>query len=125
MCAFFIIAGSLSLVIALAFLWTLGAWPILPFAGLEVLGLLLALLWQARHAGDYESITIESSRVLIEVCEADHVVATQLPAMWVRVWVDPADRVFLAAPGTVIEIGRFLARSERPRLAGEVKRRLR
>lgn len=125
LCAFFMLAGGLSLGIALIFLSTLGAWPILPFAGLEALGLFFALLWQARHAGDYESITIEAGRVLIEVCEADHMVVTQLPALWVRVWLDPEQRAFLSVPGTTVEIGRFLARSERPRLAGEVKRRLR
>src|SRR5262245_46363084 len=51
--------------IALAFA-LLGAWPILPFAGLEMLVLYLAFRYVDRHAGDYERIAISGGRVEVE-----------------------------------------------------------
>ena len=41
----------------------LGAWLVLPFAGLEVLLLGGAFVAYARHAADYERIDLEPGRV--------------------------------------------------------------
>jgi len=43
---------------------------ILPFAGLEMLGLLLAFYWVDRHAEDYERIAIAGDRLKVEHVEA-------------------------------------------------------
>jgi uncharacterized membrane protein len=53
-CVFGMLA-VVALAIAIAFA-ALGAWLILPFAGLEVLLLVAAFVQQARHATDYERI---------------------------------------------------------------------
>ena len=47
---------AVSVGIATAFAMILGAWPILPFAGLEMLVLYLAFRYVDRHAADYERI---------------------------------------------------------------------
>jgi uncharacterized membrane protein len=62
-----LVVGSLatiSLVISLAFALR-GAWMIVPFAGLEVLVVYLAFRCLERHAGDFESLSIQDDRVLI------------------------------------------------------------
>ena len=58
----------------------LGAWLILPFAGLEMLVLYLAFRYIDRHAGDYERIAIDGDRVEVELCEAGRRGATSSTA---------------------------------------------
>ena len=124
LCVSFLLAAGLSLAIALVFS-LIGAWPILPFAGLEAAALSLALVWHARRAEDFERITIDDGRVVIEVRESQRMRRIELDAPWVRVLFDAAHgRVYLAAPGRQVEIGGMLARCERPRLAEEMKSRL-
>src|SRR5262245_21234451 len=67
--------------IALAFAM-LGAWPILPFAGLEMLVLFLAFRYVDRHAADYERIAIDRDRVEVEFCEAGTHRRHELNRLW-------------------------------------------
>src|SRR5687768_3125859 len=60
---------TVSLGIAAGFAVVFGAWPIMPFAGIEMVVLYLAFRYMDRHAGDYESITIRDDKVAVEVCE--------------------------------------------------------
>lgn len=73
-----------SLVIAVAFAMA-GAWMVLPFAGLELLALVIAFLVVLRHAGDYEMITIESDKIEVEQCRLGEVVKHSFQRYWVRV----------------------------------------
>ena len=56
----FWLAALVSALIALAFA-AVGAWPILPFAGLEVAALYVAFRCMSRDAGDYEQVIIRHS----------------------------------------------------------------
>ena len=51
----------------------LGAWVILPFAGIEVLTLGIAFALNGRHLGDYERIELDEGSLKVEVCESDSV----------------------------------------------------
>jgi len=83
----FALLAALSLGIASAFA-ALGAWLILPFAGLEVL-LLGAAFWiTARHATDYERIEVERGRVVVEVGEALRLRRYEMDARLARVAMD-------------------------------------
>ena len=59
------IIAALSLVVALAFS-LIGAWFVLPFAGIELVGIGYAFYYIHCHSQDYESIVIEGDQVSVE-----------------------------------------------------------
>jgi uncharacterized membrane protein len=59
--AFF--AGALLCTSTMALM--VGAWPVVPFAGLELLLLWIAFRWIAAHDGDYELIQIEREELRV------------------------------------------------------------
>ncbi len=60
----FIIVAVVALVIGIAFS-LVGAWLILPFAGLEITVVGAVLYWLFRHADDHELIVINDERVTV------------------------------------------------------------
>jgi uncharacterized membrane protein len=117
--------GGVSLGIALGFGLVLGAWPLLPFAGLEVLVLCLAFAQVARHAGDYERVVIGGDRVKVEVVDGKSVRCFELNRHWAQVVRDPQEgRLALRSHGRELEIGRHLCTEQRVLLAGELEREL-
>jgi uncharacterized membrane protein len=102
----------------------LGAWLILPFAGLEVLLLAGAFFLQARHATDYERIELAEDRLRIELAEGRRVARYELDARSVRVGMD-GDALVLRAPRERLQVGRHLDLAARAEFADELKRRLR
>jgi len=126
MLAFGLIA-IVTLGIAAAFA-ALGAWLVLPFAGLEIAGLGIAFGLNGRHAGDYERIQLGEGRLMVEVCESDSIRRLELNPARASVMVageGRSMRVLLGAPGRSLEVGRHLQEQARRDLAGELKRRLR
>ncbi len=111
--------------IAVAFA-TLGAWLILPFAGLEMLGLYWAFRYVDRHAADYERIAISGDRVQVEQFEAGHAVSHEFNCCWAQVVASPGGaRLALRSHGREVEIGRHMNDNERLALARELGRQLR
>lgn len=105
-----------------------GAWMILPFAGIEVVGLGIAFALNGRHAADYERIQLDECRVRVEVCESDSVRCHEFIRAGASVTVAGVGhslRVLLGVPGRSLEIGRHLQAQARIDLADELKRRLR
>ena len=100
-----------------------GAWLILPFAGLEVLLLGAAFLLQARHASDYERIVLDRGRLAIEVAQAERVARYELDARAVRVETR-GGHVVLCGAGQALELGRHLDDESRAAFATELARRL-
>ena len=106
----------------------LGAWVILPFAGIEVVALGIAFALNGRHAADYERIELGAGSLTVEVCESDSVRRHEFSPARASVMVAGAGRgmrVMLESPGHSLEIGRHLHEQARLELAGELKRRLR
>ena len=62
---FFIVLATPSLLVASGFAW-LGFWPILPFAGLELLGLAAALYVTAKRSEQREVVRISKDKIEIE-----------------------------------------------------------
>lgn len=118
----FALLAALSVGIATAFA-VLGAWLILPFAGLEVLLLGAAFRLTARHATDYERIECARERVTIDVREAERLRRYELDARHARVRLE-GGRVLLGARGSPLEIGRHLAQEARAGFASELGKRL-
>ena len=114
-----------SLGIAVAFAW-LGAWLILPFAGIEALVLLLAYRSIERHAGDYERLTIAGDVLQIEVAEFERVQRFQFNRWWVQVVCEHDGlRLAVRSHGREIEFGRHLTDAQRRAVAGALKPQLR
>jgi len=119
---------TVSLGIAAAFSLVFGAWPILPFAGLEMAVLYVAFRCIDRHAGDYERITIRGDSVSVEVREGSRVDRFELNRCWARVVMDELNdggaRLALRSHGREIEVGRHLCESDRVEMARELAREL-
>jgi uncharacterized membrane protein len=120
----FILAVSMG--IAAGFAMICGAWPILPFAGIEMLVLYAAFHYVDRHAADYERITIRGNTVSIEVHEGNRIVRQEMNRYWARVvFAFDGSRVALRSHGREFEIGRHLCQTKRADMARELERELR
>ena len=104
----------------------LGAWMILPFAGLEMLVLFLALRHIDHHAADYERIAIAGDKVRVELFEAGQARSHEFNRCWAQLVASPdGARLALRSHGREIEIGRHRNDEQRIGLARELGRRLR
>jgi len=106
-----------------------GAWPVVPFACIELAALTAAFFAYGRHAGDYERIEWQPrrGRVRVERVDGARRSVHELPASWVR--------VEFGAPGTagddglirlvsgreVQRVGRFVPHDRRAGLARELR----
>lgn len=121
---FFCALALVSILIALTFS-LFGAWPVLPFAGLELIALACAFVCYARHATDYECIEVQRGGISVEVCDGDCRQCYRFNCEQARLEVCEQPlrtRLFLRAHGKVLEIGRFLGLEDRRRLAEELRR---
>jgi len=111
--------------IGLAFTFVFGAWPILPFAGLEMLVLYFAFRHVGRHAADYERLAIAGDRVEVEVLDGGRVSRFGCNRHWVQVVCDRnGSRLALRSHGREVEIGRHLNEQQRLSVARQLGRRL-
>ena len=94
-----VFTACLSFAIGIGFAWV-GAWPVLPFIGLEVAALATAFFAQARRAADYERIEVRDGEMRVEVRDAGRDVVARR--------VEGADRTHARA-------GRVVAVKARPR----------
>ena len=114
-----------SLGIATGFYVVFDAWPVLPYAAIEMTLLYFAFRYMDRHAADYERITIAGGIVAIESHVGPHVTRLELNRYWARV-VCEADGSGLAlrSHGNEIPVGRHLCDERRRDLALMLKREL-
>ena len=111
-----------------AFMAMLGAWMVLPFAGIELLCLGIAFVMNGLHAADYEQIQFGDGRLTVEVRELDSIRRHDFNPDRARVKLAGegfGTRVVLESAGRSLEIGRHLHQEARLDLAGELNRRLR
>ena len=121
--AFGLIAFS-SLAIATVFA-CLGAWLILPFAGIEVLVFYWAWRWIEHHAHDYELLTIKGDLVEIEVADVGRLQRFGFNRWWTQVvCARDGGSLALRSHGRQIEFGRHLTNEQRLLAAGALRRRL-
>ena len=108
--------GSLGIALMLA---VQGYWPVLPFAGLE-LAVLGVALWITMQRGRYrELIRIFPDRIVIEKGLPEDHRRIEFPLHWARVTLRPAgtgsypSRLLISSHGRSCEIGRCLTESAR------------
>jgi uncharacterized membrane protein len=123
--AFWFICGA-SISVAVAFAIA-GAWPVLPFAGIEMAVLYAAFRYVDHHASDYEYLAIEGDRVRVEIRDGADVRRFDLNRYWARVVMSEAagrQRLAVRSHGRELEVGRHLTRGERERLRRELAQQL-
>jgi len=120
----FVFILTVSLGIAAVFALVFGAWPILPFAGIEMGVLYVAFRYMDRHAADYESITIRGDSVAVEVREGPEIRRFGFNRCWAQVVGDGA-RFALRSHGREIEVGRHVCEERRVEMARDIRRELR
>lgn len=116
----------LSIGIAAGFAVVLGAWPILPFAGIEMVVLYLAFRYLDRHAADYERVMIRGDVVVVEIGDAGVITRFELNRCWAQVVCEgKGARIALRSHGREIALGRHLADEQRKEMARDLARELR
>ena len=105
----------------------IGAWPVLPFAGLEVLLLGIAFYNVGRRDGDYERLTIDRWGIRFERCSKGQVSLFECNREWARLVCRISRnrcRLSLRSHGREMEIGRLLSDEQRLRWASELRGRM-
>ena len=119
----------LSGLIAVAF-WHIGAWMVLPFAGLELLLVVLAFVAVMRHRGDYEKITIAEHHVEIEQCRLGNVVSVSFQRSWTRITLREDENgklsLWIGSHNKEVEFGReMMDHMQRVELMSHLRQQLR
>ena len=118
---------AFSMSIALAFA-AFGAWPVIPFTGLEMAVLYAAFRYVDRHAADYEIIEIKDDSVRVETRVGSQVQSVELNRHWAQLVTNDSSgelRLALRSHGREVEFGRHLTGKDRERIARELRQRLR
>jgi uncharacterized membrane protein len=124
--AFYASLCFILLAIAL-FFWRVGAPLVLPFAGIELLAVGVALLVYARHATDRESMILRPGRLSVECRLGRRTERAEFAQAWARVEPRHDDRslIEISGEGRHIAVGRFVRPELRPALADELRAALR
>jgi uncharacterized membrane protein len=105
-----------------------GAWPVVPFAGLECVGLYAACRWLGRHQDDYQRVSVDGERVVVESRDGDELRRSEFSRAWVQVVVedrpDGRSGTFLRSHGREVEIGIWLNDGARIEAARQLRRRI-
>jgi uncharacterized membrane protein len=104
-----------------------GAWPVMPFAGLEVALVALAFRVLQRHDADFERLEIGEHEVRLEACEALRQTRFVAHRPWARVVLHQRGRrctLRLAYAGRTVPLGRMLSDEGRRELAENLRGRL-
>jgi len=97
----------------------LGFWPILPFAGLELFVLGLALGLSMRSGAYREIISVSEGQVTIERGTGQTRRRSRWPRAWTVVELEPpafrwhASRLLIGSQGKQLEVGRMLTEDDR------------
>lgn len=111
----------------------IGAWLVLPFAGLEFLAFLYAFYVVSAHAGDYESISIDDENVSIEKKSRREVVSVSFNRYWANVTLRDVGggnaltaktALFIGSHGKEVEFGSLVGEDQRKLLARQIKQKI-
>ncbi|MBS0355029.1 MAG: DUF2244 domain-containing protein [Proteobacteria bacterium] len=116
-----------SLIVSTGFLLA-GAWLVLPFAGLELLVLFIALRAIDRQGADYESIQLDDDSLIVSTRQSSVSFRQSFHAGWARISLDAADGpdplLYVRSHGHTARVGRLLTADERRLLFSDLSRHL-
>lgn len=124
---FFAIVATSSLLVAGYFV-TLGLWPVLPFAGLELALLAGVLMHSLRRGRWHEIVSVSPSTVEIEIFMGQTRRRIDFPRAWTQVELRRArigghpSHLLIGSQGRFVEVGRHLTESERCEQEKKLKR---
>ena len=104
-----------------------GFWPVLPFAGAEMILLGWALRTSLARRFHRQTITVTDSDVSVESCDRTHYAQVVFPRHWAQVKLRrPASRLHpsrltIESPGRQCELGNFLTEEERRGLVDSLR----
>lgn len=126
--AVMIIVVSVNFTLGLVF-FSLGAWPVLGFCGLDVLLVWLAFRLSYRQGRLRERVTLGPDYLNVSrVLPSGHETRWRLQPAWTRVYVDNPEeheaRVRLVSKGRTLILGAFLSPTERAAFGARLRREI-
>lgn len=110
-----------------AFAAAIGAWPVMPYAGLEVAVLLIAFRAIRRHDADFERLEVGEHEVRWEARDAHRTTRLVAHRSWARVVVRRRGwrcTLHLSYAGRSVPLGRMLSDEGRRQLAEDLRGRM-
>jgi uncharacterized membrane protein len=106
-----------------------GAWLVLPFAGIEVLGFACAFHHVFVHYGDYERVSLVGNEVVVEKRNYKNSEKFTFERYWAKVVLRDNDngdcRIFIGSHGKEVEFGsRYMDQDQRITVAKQLKQQL-
>jgi len=105
-----------------------GMWPVFPFIGLELFALAYAFYYVNCHANDYESITIDNDRLVVEKRNYKQTSQFVLNTYWAQVALSDTPngdlQLYLRSHGKEVEIGNYMNNEQRAALAQQLQKRI-
>jgi uncharacterized membrane protein len=126
---FFALVASVSVSIALVFT-ALGFWPVLPFAGAELIVLWCCLCRNASAGDTTEVIDIDADTVAVARGRRTPQRRWSFERCWARIRLEPAparlhpSRLLIGSHGRSVRLGSFLTEDERTSLARALRNTL-
>ncbi|NIR60104.1 MAG: DUF2244 domain-containing protein [Gammaproteobacteria bacterium] len=123
------VLAAVSLTVA-AGMASVGAWPVLPFAGLELAALWAGLYAAHRQAERREVVWVDEDLVAVEKGRRAPEQHCEFPRGWAQVILEPpaspcrSSRLFVRSHGREVEIGAWLNEEERAGLAHDLAQAL-
>jgi len=127
------VIGLILLLVGLGFL-RIGAWMVLPFAGLELVIFCYAFYTLYLHANEFESITFDRDALHIEKKVKQQRYSSSFNHYWARVYLRDAESVkgfkaksqlIISSHGKEVEFGSaFLTELQRKHLVKEIKQKI-
>jgi len=122
------IIAAISFAVAIGFS-LIGAWLVLPFAGIELLAIGYAFYYIHCHSQDYESIVIEGDQISVEKKSYKAVSKMVFNRYWVKVLLrltpNGDQMLSLRSHGKEIDFGRsYMTNDQRLELAKQLKERV-
>ncbi|MBN8745030.1 MAG: DUF2244 domain-containing protein [Thiomonas arsenitoxydans] len=113
-----------SLIVA-SIAWDVGGSLVLPFTGIELGSVALALVVYGRHATDRERVRLSTQQLQVEWENAGVVQSVSFNPHWVRVSLPESGLVEVSSAGRTVYIGRYSRPERRAVLAKDLRAALR
>lgn len=115
--------AAFSLVIAAGFA-AVGAWPVLPFSGIEVAALGIAAQRVLSRSADFERLVVAGDHIVVEIRERGRVQHFEFHCAWAQLVGGDGGTMALRSHGRTVAIGRFCGEEGRLVLARHLRRRI-